>query len=45
MSCASKNKKPAARRQFIKVAKATFDASVSRWNIDSPVNIAPSARP
>src|SRR5205085_7091452 len=44
-TCTSKSVKPRSRSLPAVAAKATLDAPVTRWNIDSPANSPPMAMP
>ncbi len=44
-TCTSKSWKPRSRSRCAVAAKATFEAPVARWNIDSPANNVPMAMP
>ena len=43
--CTSSSTKPRSRSRSTSATSATFDASVTRWNIDSPANNPPTATP
>ena len=43
--CTSNSRAPSSRSSSTVAQHATFDASVTRWNIDSPANSPPIAQP
>jgi len=43
--CTSKRTNPRSRSRSTRATRATLDASVTRWNIDSPAKSPPTATP